>query len=191
MFFYVGYGYGSEVRRVYTGIDVIIQHKKENSFHELQYPFQISLYQSINRDIIKCDPLPDEVRAMGCRNTMLHELATRGLIQCFNELIRMSKDDGHPLQKKAQFIVNKINGRNQQGQTPLILAIQSKKYEFVELLLDNKADVNITDTQGCSPLHYACRQANPRILKKLIDRGADPHYFNPRYVLSLIFHATV
>jgi hypothetical protein len=184
-FCYIGCGPGSEVKRVYTGIDVLIRHKKENLFHELQYPFQICLYQPIERHVKICIPLPDEVRAMADQNTMLHELATHGLTQYFNELIRISNDDIHPLREKAAFIVNKINGRNKQGQTPLILAIQSKRYEFVQLLLDNKVDVNIIDTQGCSPLHYACRQADPKMLKKLIDRGADPHYVNQRYITHL------
>ncbi|CAF3406016.1 unnamed protein product [Rotaria socialis] len=178
--FLSGYGHGSEVKREYTGIDVLVQHKKENIFHELQYPFRISLYKPIDPSISECIPLPDEVRGMGSQSTILHELAVKGLSSYFNELIRISRNDLHPLQKKALCIVNKINGKNKQGHTPLILAINAKKYEFVELLLDHKADVNINDSDGFSPLHHACRQGHPRILKKLIDRHADPHYFNPR-----------
>lgn len=178
---YIGYGHGSEVRRVYTGIDVLIRHKKENIFYELQYPFQICLYQPINTgEKNMFIPLPDEVRAMTGQNNFLHELATQGLTHYFNELIRLSTDDGNPLKEKAIFIVNKINGRNKQGQTPLILAIQSKRYDFIDILLDNEVNVNVTDIDGCSPLHHACRQADPKILKKLIVRGADPHYVNQR-----------
>jgi ribulose bisphosphate carboxylase small subunit len=51
---------------------------------------------------------------------MLHELVTEGLTQYFNELIRIFKDDVSRLRREAQFIVNKINGRNKQGRTPLI-----------------------------------------------------------------------
>ncbi|CAF5022844.1 unnamed protein product, partial [Rotaria sp. Silwood1] len=176
---YTECGHGSEVRRVYTGIDVLIRHKQENQFYELQYPIRICLYRSIEPTITTCVPLPDEVRAMSCQNTILHVLATKDLLSYFKELIRISKNDLDPLRKKALFIVNKINGKNKQGQTPLILAILSKKYVFVEDLLDNKANINITDTEGCSPLHYACRQGIPTIVKKLIDRQADPHYINP------------
>jgi hypothetical protein len=185
LFLYVGFGHGSEIQKSYTGIDIMIKHKRENNFFELQYPFQICLYKPIDRKFDFCLPLPDEVRAKGGQTTILHELATQDLPQFFNEIIRISKDNGHPLQDKSQFIVNKINARNQHGQTPLILAIQSRKYQFVELLLDNKANVNMTDSQGCSPLHYACQQANSKILKKLIDREADPHYFNRRYHPSI------
>jgi ankyrin repeat protein len=101
--------------------------------------------------------------------------------------MRISKEDDHPLRWKCKFIVNKIHARNEQGQTPLILAIQSKQYEFAELLLDNKANINMTDSHGCSPLQYVCQQGNPQMLKKLIDRGADPHYFNRRYNFILAY----
>jgi ankyrin repeat protein len=171
------------VKRDYAGVDVLIQHKQENNFYELEYPFRICLYQPYrpaDPSTIQCIPLPAEVRARGSRNTILHEFATHGLTKYFNELIRIAKKDADLLRDTCLYIANKINGRNEKGQTPLILAIQSLRYEFVEILLDNKADVNMIDSQGCSPLHYACRQANVRILKKLIDRQADPHYINPR-----------
>ena len=176
----LGPGHGSEVKRVYSGIDVLIRHKQENNFHELQYPFRISLYQPLRSSSFSLVPLPDQVRALGSRSTMLHELAIRGLSLHFSELIRKSKNDADPLREKCLAIANKINGRNTNGQTPLILAIQGCHYDFVESLLDNRVDVNWIDSGGCSPLHYACRQANPRLLKKLIDRQADPHYINER-----------
>ncbi|CAF1010500.1 unnamed protein product [Adineta steineri] len=176
--FLSGYGIGSEVRREYPGVDLLIQHKQQNTFYELQYPFRICLYQSIHVLNGKCIPLPDEIRVLDRQNTILHELAAQGLTHYFNELIHISETDNHSLQKEALFIRNKINGRNKQGLTPLILAVQAKKYDFVEILLNNKADINITDGQGLSPLHHACRQANHKMLKKLIQRDADVHYFN-------------
>jgi hypothetical protein len=191
LFFNIGYGIGSEVQREYTGVDLLIQHKTGNTFYELPYPFKISLYRPIGPELVKCIPLPDEARILARQNTILHEIATQGLSNNFNELIRISKDGNHELRDKAKFILNKINGRNQQGQTPLILAIQAKKYEFVELLLDYNADVNMTDAQGCSPLQHACRQANHKLLKKLINRKADPHYYNRKYtsLISTLFHS--
>jgi ankyrin repeat protein len=185
LFLNIGCGIGSEVQREYTGVDLLIQNKTENIFHELQYPFKISLYRPIDRTLAKCIPLPDEARILARQNTILHEIATQGLSNNFNELIRISKDGNHELRDKAKFILNKINGRNQQGQTPLILAIQAKKYEFVELLLDNNVDINMTDAQGCSPLQHACRQANHKLLKKLINRKADPHYCNRKYTFLI------
>jgi len=177
----LGYGHGSEVQHVYSGIDSLIQHKQENIFSELEYPFQISLYIPIVSTNNECIPLPDEVRAKCCQNTILHELVTADLMQYFNELIRLSKDGTHPLHHKALVIVKKINGRNQQGLTPLILAIQSRKYHFIDLLINHGANVNRTDRNGCSPIHHACRLADSTSLKKLLYRKADPHYYNPKY----------
>ena len=168
------------MKRTYSGIDVLIRHKQENHFFELEYPFQISLYRPMRSSLVSLAPLPDQVCALGSRSTILHELAARGLSLHFNELIRASKNDADPLREKCLAIANKINGKNANGRTPLILAIQGCHYGFVELLLDNKADVNRIDSDACSPLHHACRQANPRLLKKLIDRQADPHYVNQR-----------
>ncbi|CAF3576776.1 unnamed protein product [Rotaria sp. Silwood1] len=78
-----GCGHSSEVRRVYTGIDILIRHKQENQFYELQYPIRICLYRSIEPTITTCIPLPDEVRAMSCQNTILHVLATKDLSSHF------------------------------------------------------------------------------------------------------------
>jgi ribulose bisphosphate carboxylase small subunit len=58
---------------------------------------------------------------------MLHELVTEGLTQYFNELIRIFKDDVSSLRREAQFIVNKINGRNKQDRTPLIYSDSNEK----------------------------------------------------------------
>ncbi|CAF4948063.1 unnamed protein product [Rotaria sp. Silwood1] len=107
--FLSGCGHSSEVRRVYTGIDILIRHKQENQFYELQYPIRICLYRSIEPTITTCIPLPDEVRAMSCQNTILHVLATKDLSSYFKELIRILKNDLDPLRKKNLIIsFNKI-----------------------------------------------------------------------------------
>ncbi len=123
--------------------------------------FKLVCIKPIDPKFGLCVPSPDEVRAMGCQDTILHELMTEGLTHYFNELIGISKNDVHHLQEKAQFIVKKMNGRNRKGRAPLLLAIQLERDEFIAILLNNRADI-----KGCSPLHYACRQVNPWILKK-------------------------
>lgn len=158
----------------------MIKHKQANRFSELQYPFQICLHQSLNSSNISFVPLPDQLRGTGSRSTIIHEFATRGLTGHFTEILRKSRNDTDPMREKSLFIVNKINARNERGQTPLILAILKSNRQFIECLLDNQVDVNMLDTEGCSPLQHACRQANARILQKLISRHADPFYINPR-----------
>jgi len=85
------------------------------------------------------------------------------LTEDFSKFIQISTDDGHPFQKSCLFITNKINERDRDDGTSLILAIQSSQYQFVKQLLDKKADVNLLDTHGCSAFHYACRQSGCKI----------------------------
>ena len=48
-----------------------------------------------------------------------------------------------------------INQKTKHGHTPLHTAVRADGPEIVSLLLESGADVNITDTQGWSPLHLA------------------------------------
>ncbi|KAI4100258.1 MAG: hypothetical protein LQ339_005565, partial [Xanthoria mediterranea] len=41
------------------------------------------------------------------------------------------------------------------------------------LLLEGQASVRDTDSQGCTPLHYAARSFHPELCKFLDDSGAD------------------
>ncbi|UJR08174.1 hypothetical protein I4U23_012447 [Adineta vaga] len=177
-YFLSSFGLGSEVTVEYNGIDLMISDKERNPFIGLQYPFQISLYRPIVLHSGVCIPLPDELRSLDREDNLLHDIASRGLTHYLNELILISQNYDHALREKAEYILNKINARNKQGLTPLILAIQGKKYNFIDMLIDNSVNTNIVDGQGCSPIHHACQQANYKILQRLIEAGADPHYFN-------------
>lgn len=42
-----------------------------------------------------------------------------------------------------------------------------------ELIEKNPQSVNIKDSSGCTPLHWACQGVNPEILKYLFGKGAD------------------
>ncbi|CAG0899889.1 unnamed protein product, partial [Cyprideis torosa] len=57
-------------------------------------------------------------------------------------------------------------------QTPLHMA---KTSETVEVLIDNKADVNAKDRWGQTPLHFAAKHNRHSIAKVLLDNGADPN----------------
>ncbi len=58
--------------------------------------------------------------------------------------------------------------------TPLIWASDSNHIEYVKLLLEYGADVNVKDeTEGMTPLHWASLRSNPEILKLLLEHGAD------------------
>jgi ankyrin repeat protein len=58
------------------------------------------------------------------------------------------------------FVENKcdINICADDGQTPLILAVEGGHTEVVKLLVENKCDINICDNDGRTLLHRACRK---------------------------------
>lgn len=72
----------------------------------------------------------------------------------------------------AKYFPEFINARNEQGLVPL-----SNYYitlAIVEALLENGADINITDYEGNTPLHTAVRSnKSPEIISTLVKFGAD------------------
>ena len=55
------------------------------------------------------------------------------------------------------------------------------RYHFVHyyyLFRQDKVDCNIFDAMGNSPLHYACETVNTRVIKVLLENGANPNLFN-------------
>jgi uncharacterized protein len=59
------------------------------------------------------------------------------------------------------------------GFTPLLYAARENCMACVDVLLKNRADINLPDPDGVSPLIVAILNANWEIAKKLIDAGAD------------------
>lgn len=68
-----------------------------------------------------------------------------------------------------------INERNNDGCTPLSLAVKMNRRPVVEFLLEQPyIEVNSTDLFGCTPLHKASSIGSIILVQKLIDAGADP-----------------
>lgn len=61
---------------------------------------------------------------------------------------------------------------------PLIEAVKSGSEDVVDLLLEKKANVNLTDDWHNTPLHYAVAAKNIRLVTKLLDKGADMNMQN-------------
>lgn len=57
--------------------------------------------------------------------------------------------------------------------SPLHLACISGNINTVTFLLSKKANVNIEDSNGITPLHYAVRRGQENIVKSLLEHGAD------------------
>lgn len=65
-----------------------------------------------------------------------------------------------------------VNARNDQGYTPLQLAIGIKDLSLARLLLQHGADVNAPDIHGSTPLHYAAAAGDRNFVLILADQGA-------------------
>lgn len=64
------------------------------------------------------------------------------------------------------------NAKNEKGETALTHAIQYKDPKVAKVLLE-KADVNMKDDAGNSPIHLAVAQKKEEILGLLLEKGAD------------------
>jgi uncharacterized protein len=65
-----------------------------------------------------------------------------------------------------------VNSQNNLKETALIYAIQNAETKTVEALL-GKADINLKDGNGNSPIHFALLKKKDQIVELLLEKGAD------------------
>lgn len=63
-----------------------------------------------------------------------------------------------------------INHRTPSGNTPLLTALRSHRFNVANYLVDHGADINVVGKDGKTPLHF---EVSPEFTKKLLDLGAD------------------
>jgi ankyrin repeat protein len=89
-----------------------------------------------------------------------------------HELVRENKVDDiqEAIEKGAD-----INVQDEEGNTPLILALDEEEVndETIECLLDCNPDVTMADKEGTTPLHLAALNNKIKFIKALIERGAN------------------
>ena len=81
-----------------------------------------------------------------------------------------------------------IESKDRIGFTPLLHAIENGRSDIVELLINEGANVNADytryrGTQIHSPLTDACSKSNKKMVKMLLEAGADPHKLSKEYFL--------
>lgn len=67
-----------------------------------------------------------------------------------------------------------LEAQDNDGQTPLIVAIQSQRFETVRYLLERGADLEAKDRHGQTPLILAAQKCIPETVNLLLEKGADP-----------------
>uniref|UniRef100_A0A8D8PSK7 Tyrosine-protein kinase n=1 Tax=Cacopsylla melanoneura TaxID=428564 RepID=A0A8D8PSK7_9HEMI len=108
---------------------------------------------------VKKDPPPNDSRRHG-RTNLLHRATKSGNYQVVSELL------------KYRYVnIESLEAKNQDGQTVVHLASQLGHDEILDTFIRCSANVNCRDTEGCTPLHYACQSNLPSTVRILITAG--------------------
>ena len=64
------------------------------------------------------------------------------------------------------------------GRTMLMMASRNGQEDFVNLLLERRAQIDRQDSNGCTALMFAAVQGHPMVVRRLLWYGADPRVCN-------------
>jgi ankyrin repeat protein len=84
-------------------------------------------------------------------------------------------DDIVTLLFKNDYAYSMLNARNIEDETPLFCASKKDNFIIANLLLEHKADPNISDKRGVTPLVFACFRNNSKLIKILLEHNANPN----------------
>lgn len=73
-----------------------------------------------------------------------------------------------------------INHKDKDGETALYCCAIVGRYDIVQFLINNAADINICNNQQCSPVFVASQEGHGKVVKLLIDSGTDMNKLDAR-----------
>lgn len=73
-----------------------------------------------------------------------------------------------------------VNAQDEQGRTPLFLAVQANNEKLVQTILRFDPDTNIASKDGQTPLHIAASNGNIEIASLLVSKGANLQSVNSK-----------
>ncbi len=95
--------------------------------------------------------------------------------------LRIEKQHEQAIREYINQNIQDINAQDSNGNTLLIQAICAKNFTAFKVLLEMKADPNISDFLGIAPLHLALHFGDIHYLRALLQAGANPnvvHYID-------------
>ena len=99
-------------------------------------------------------------------NTFLHYI-------CMN-------DDNYPMMELIKPTIKEMDSRNNLGQTPLHISLINKNYKIAKYLIENGANVNLSDNNLDTSLHLAVKCGNVDIVRLLVKFRANPFSLNKK-----------
>ena len=72
-------------------------------------------------------------------------------------------------------LLERINDKDENGQSPLHIAVKLNLFDYVTILIKNGAYVNAQDEDAITPLHVAIGGNYTDCITVLINNGADIH----------------
>lgn len=115
----------------------------------------------VKLDDVRAEQIDDGVIVKKPRKSPLFNVIKKGDISKLRMLLSQGED---------------IGARDQLKRTPLLAAVAAKSPEAVALLIDARAELNISDKIGTTPVTYAAMFGLTEILQQLLTAGADPNY---------------
>ena len=104
---------------------------------------------------------------VSCKNKIGHTPVFKACMSGDEEMLKLLLDD------KPHLKQNLINDRDKDGNSPLMVAIQSDDCtkELVEFLLSLKSDLHVCNYQGNNTLHLVPSKCNLEIIELIIDQN--------------------